>query len=103
MRNRTIIAASRHTMFISQVEREALPKKIRDNPYATFYKVQNFDKNGVVFFWLAKGYVREDAPEANAPKEIVAWYPNLKMWYGSANTFEKAINGAQSEGWLHAE
>lgn len=71
-----------------------------DRKYSHFYVAKNFDENGASFFYLAKGYHDGNTKASN---EIHVWYRNKKMWSGFGNNFEDAINGAQRDGWLHAD
>lgn len=92
---KTIKAASGHLMAICKLD----PNR-QDHPgfgrYTDYYQARNFTEEGVIFFYLAKGY--EDAPN-----QICVWYKNKKMWSSFGKNFKEAIDGAQRDGWLAAE
>lgn len=95
---RTIYSGlTRHTLFVSSINKDELPKGLEyTESYKTFYKVQNWDASGVVFMYLGKGHEQ-------APKQIVAWYRNTgSMWSSFGLTLQEAIEGAQRDGWLSA-
>jgi len=99
--NRTIHVQSGHTLWISTVEREHLPAHLRDTAeYETFYQVRNWDKDGVCFMYLGKGY--HGARNAKDHKEVVVWYRNGGFWSGCGSTLKSAIEGAQKDGWMYA-
>lgn len=57
--------------------------------FTKFYKVTlHFNDN--VILYLAKGY--EDAP-----REVVAFYPNGKMWGSYGKNFAESIRGAHED------
>lgn len=87
---------SGHTLFVRDVDADKLPALNDKDAYTRFYEVRNFDEEGVVFLYLAKGY-------KDAPKQIVAWYPRTKaFWSGYGENFKEAIEGAQKDGWMYA-
>jgi hypothetical protein len=94
-------------MYIRQIARDALPKKIAKSAreYTTFYTVQNFDAEGVIFFYIGKGY-RHPSPEyanvrsAHDPKEYVVIYCNGEMAHGCAENLQGAVEMGQRLGWL---
>ena len=90
---KTVRAASGHTIAIFRVLKSEHPA---GSAYSHFYVAKNFDEEGVTFFYLAKGY-------KDAPNQIMVWYKNKRMWTGFGNNLEEAINGAQRDGWLHAD
>lgn len=101
---------SHHTLYIESITKDELPASVnRENAdnYTTFYVVKNFDAEGVVFFYLGKGY-RHPSPEyandksAHDPKEVVVWYGNGAFFSGRGDTFKEAIENAQKHGWLYA-
>jgi hypothetical protein len=100
MTMKAIQAQSGHTLYVEEIEFDELPHLVRQSEYAEgfqkFYVVKNWDKDGVVFFYLAKlGRMSKT--------EICAFYKNGKFWSGYGKTFEDAINGAQRDGWMYAE
>jgi hypothetical protein len=90
---KTIVATSGHAIAIFKVDSENHPG---GSEYTHYYIAKNFDKEGVTFFYLAKGY-------KDAKDQIHVWYRNKKMWSGFGTNFQTAIAGAQSDGWLAAE
>ena len=54
--------------------------------FTKFYKVTPHLHDDVILY-LSKGY-------EYAPHEIVAFYPNGKMWAGYGNNFKEVIKGA---------
>lgn len=89
---------SNHTLYVREIPSDQIaPLQLKDSDgYTQFYEVRNFDENGVVFMYLAKGL-------KESPKEIVAWYPNTgAFWSGFGTSIKKAIEGAQRDGWLYA-
>ena len=88
---------TKHRLCVEPILRGDLPTRIWEDsqPYAAFYTVKNTDTEGVVFFYLGKGH-----PEA--PREIVAWYPNGEMWASFGTNIPDAIEGAQRNGWMYA-
>jgi len=96
---KTIQAQSGHTLFVKSIPFKQLPEVIRKGDdakrYITFYVVKNWDDEGIIFMYLAKGY-------GQAPNEIVAFYPKGGFWSSFGNTIEQAINGAQKDGWMYA-
>ncbi len=93
--SRLIQAPSGHTLHVELIEREAIPIKLHlsDN-YNRFFVVRNFDEKGPLFFYLGKGHPLV---------EVVAWYPNGRMWSGCGHTMAAAIAGAQRDGWQYAQ
>jgi hypothetical protein len=96
-----IIFAKRtgHTLHVSSIDRAALPANI-EMPFADkfdkFYVVKNWDSNGVVFFYLAKG-------NKLGPNQICGFYGKTgKFWSGYGKTLEAAIDGMQADGWMYA-
>lgn len=87
-----------HTLFVSKIAREELPQAIIDNAssaaFTTFYVVKNWDAQGVVFMYLAKGH-------SQAPSQVCAFYRNGRFWSSYGKTIQKAIEGAQQDGWLY--
>jgi hypothetical protein len=72
--------------------------------YTDFYVVRNWDSTGVVFFYMAKGWHRVGEPAlGKGAKEIHVWYKNKHMWTGYGKNMKDAIEGAQRDGWMHAE
>lgn len=98
---------SGHLLFVHSVDRDELPANVRETleNYTSFYAVRNFDEDGVVFFYLGKGY-RHPSPEyaniraAHDPKEIVVGYLNGKLASGRAENIVDAIQMGQRLGWL---
>lgn len=95
--NKTIHAASGHTLHVASVDRSQMPANlVHAENYTTFYEVRNWDKDGVRFFWMAKG-------NPQAPGQIVVWFAKSgAFWAGFGKTMEAAINGAQADGWMYA-
>jgi hypothetical protein len=91
-------AQSGHTMFVEPITFGELPEVIKTNGYAPqykkFYVVKNFDKDGVIFFYLA-----EEGHQSK--KEIVCFYCNGEFWSSFGKTLKEAIDGAQKDGWMH--
>jgi len=87
---------SNHTLCVVSIPASAMPNFDSKRGFTHFYEVRNFDAEGVVFLYLAKG-------NPSAPREICAWYPNGKFWSGFGTTFQSAIDGAQRDGWLYAD
>lgn len=94
---KTIRTSTGHTMFVESATREELPNDLfAADTYTKFYRVRNFDKTGVIFFYLASG-------NALAPKQIVAWYgKHYAFWSGYGTTLANAIEGAIADGWKYA-
>lgn len=98
---------SGHRLYVEPCDRSALPEGHEGENYTTYYTVKNHDADGVVFFYLGKGY-RHPSPEyandhkAHDPHEIVAIFPNGKLARGSARTFAEGCHMAQRLGWLCA-
>lgn len=65
----------------------------KDN-YKNIYVVRNWDKQGVIFFFIGTNY--------KGSKEHHVWYPNGKMWSSYGTTILKALNGAIRDGWMYA-
>lgn len=88
-----------HTLFVSKIVREELPEAVANNvaseQFSTFYVVKNWDAQGVVFMYLAKGH-------SQAPGQICVFYRSGKFWSSYGKTIQAAIEGAQSDGWLYA-
>ena len=99
--NRTIYAASGHTLHVSTIDRSELPANVCAKhcidllKYDTFYVVRNWDSTGIVFMYLGKGHPQ-------GPKQICAWYRGGAFWSGYGNTLKAAIDGAQKDGWMYA-
>jgi hypothetical protein len=95
----TIIhAQSGHTLFVEPIEFGELPEAVKTNGYAPqykkFYAVKNWDKDGIIFFYLAK--------EGRQSKtEIVCHYCNGQFWSSFGKNFQEAIDGAQKDGWMY--
>lgn len=91
-------AVTGHTLFVSKIAREELPKVIADNTaskmFTTFYVVKNWDAQGVVFMHLAKGH-------SQAPAQVCAFYRSGQFWSSYGKTIQAAIEGAQKDGWLY--
>lgn len=94
---------SSHTLFVSSCSRSDLPKNAteKDN-YTTFYRVQNWDKDGVTFLFLGNGYTGPSGQEKPDSSQVVAWYPNGNFWSSYGKNLKAAIEGAQRDGWLSA-
>ena len=96
-----IIFAKRtgHTLHVSPIDRAALPAHVEAqyaDKYTKFYVVKNWDANGVVFFYLAKGH-------ADAPNQICGFFAKTgKFWSSYGKTLEAAIDGMQADGWMYA-
>lgn len=92
-------AKSGHTLFINKESKvpKNLEKHITD--YRGIYAVQNFDANGVEFMYVAVGYNKQDG---KGSKEIHVFYPNGHMWSSFGTSYQKAIDGAQADGWMYA-
>ena len=91
----TITASTGHTLNVS---------KIVDHPifiegYTKVYEVRNWDTDGHLFMYVAKGCT---AYEGKGKSQTHVFYPNGKMWSGFGTSTEKAINGAIKDGWLYA-
>ena len=87
---------SGHSLFVKSIDRSELPKGLeRTEGFTDFYVVKNFDDEGVVFFYLAKG-------NPAAPREVCGWYRGGKFWDSYGKTIPDAINGMQRDGWLYA-
>lgn len=103
---KNILAKSGHHIYVSSMTKEEfdalnLHDGTPDN-YKNFYKAQNWGPDGVVFFYMAKGY-NNGYTERKHEKEVHVWYPkSKKMWFSFGKNFEDAINGAQADGWLYA-
>lgn len=94
---KTIKTTSGHTMAIekttgsifSSLDLEDFDKE----NYTSYYRVRNWNKTGVVFFYLAR----------YRNGEWHVWYRyTSKMWISRGHTIEAAINGAQRDGWMYA-
>lgn len=98
----TINAQSQHTIAILSIDNE--DAELKDHPAynkdvyknAKFYVARNFNKDGLTFFYLAKGH-------DEAPAQIHVWYKNKNMWSSYGTNFQTAIDGAQRDGWLAAD
>jgi hypothetical protein len=93
----TVKANSGHTIAIFKLD--SLPED-HNHPanwgdYTNFYVAKNFDEDGVIFFYLAKGH-------KHSATQVHVWYRNKKMWHSFGLNFDEAINGAQKDGWLQA-
>lgn len=102
---KTIRTSTGHTMAVNPITSDefdlALPNSQVGCSYKQFYKVCNWDANGAVFFYMAKGYQRDDG--LTAPSEYHVWYPRSQsMWGGFGKNQIDAINGAIRDGWLYA-
>jgi len=87
---------SGHTLFVKKVEVRDLPPNLDYRiEYAEFWVVKNWGDDGVTFMYLGRG-------NPAAPKQIVAWYRNGKMWSSFGTTLQATIEGAQKDGWLYA-
>ena len=95
-----INAQAGHTIFVKKVDRFPGHPASPAN-YASFYQATNFDADGAVFFYLAKGFY-DPKTGVKAPKEVHVWYPNGVMWASFGKSFQDAIDGAQRDGWLAA-
>jgi len=99
--NRTIHAASGHTLHVSSIDKSELSAEVHYKnaetllDFDSFYEVRNWDKGGVVFMYLAKGHI-------NGPTQICAFYRGGGFWSGYGTTFKTAIDGAQRDGWMYA-
>ncbi len=98
---------SGHTFYVHAVDRDELPANVQEalEEYTTFYAVRNWDADGVVFFYLGKGYRHPDARYANDssahdPKELVVGYLNGQVARGRAETIIGAVTMGQRLGWL---
>lgn len=92
---KTVHANSGHSIAIFDLDCPSADHPASPELYSHFYVAKNFDEAGVTFFYLARGY-------KDAPREIHVWYRNKKMWASYGKNFEEAINGAQRDGWRHA-
>ncbi len=106
MSSKMIRAATGHTLCVTHLTAEdfkaALPEVDTDK-YTKFYVVQNWDRGGKIFFYLAKGYHTEYETRAKAAREVHAWYPLSKsMWSSYGADIKSAIDGAARDGWMHA-
>jgi hypothetical protein len=92
-----LYVSSGHHLFIKQINREDLPTGLyASESYTKFYVVKNFDDNGVVFFYLAKGH-------PDAPNQNVVWFGNHHgFWSGFGKTQLTAIEGAMLDAWKYA-
>ena len=98
---------SGHTFYVHAIDRDELPANVQQTleDYTSFYAVRNWDAEGVVFFYLGKGYRHPDARyaddrSAHDPKEIVVGYRNGQLARGRAETIVEAIKMGQELGWL---
>lgn len=93
---RTIKASTGHTMQIQKITAGALPPNcLHSADYDEFWVVRNWDADGVVFFYLGKG-------NPGARQQVVAWYPNGRMWGSYGDTLAAAVEGAIKDGWMYA-
>jgi hypothetical protein len=67
--------------------------------YSKFQAVRNWDKEGVVFMWLARGY--NGGHMKKHAKEIHVFYCNGQLWSGFGNTAQEAVEGAIRDGWMY--
>lgn len=94
--SKTITAQSRHTLFIDEDKSGVARSLVNGDKYTKFYVVKNWDANGVIFFYMAKGH-------KDAPGQYVIWYAKTgAFWSGYGSTMKEAIDGAQKDGWLYA-
>ena len=97
--SKTIHAKSGHTLFVKEIKRKDLPPTVLENEHSkgfkTFYVVKNWDDEGVVFMYLAKGL-------KGVPEQICVFYPKGEFWVSYGKTIVEAINGAQEDGWMYA-
>lgn len=79
-----------HTLYAYNCSRSALPENCEYcDDYGQFYHVPTpWGQN----WWMAKGH-------KNAPKQIVVWYPNGKMWLSYGITLKSALEGAIADAW----
>src|SRR5258708_38827586 len=95
-----ISVQSGHTLFVKKIDAGFEGHPAEPGKYTDFYVVKNFSDDGVTFFYLAKGYHNGDL---KAPREVHVWYKNKRMWTGFGSSMKDAIEGAQRDGWMHAE
>ena len=99
--NRTVHARSGHTLHVSTISKSEISAEVHYKnadtllDFDTFYEVRNWDKDGVVFMYLAKGHV-------GGPTQICAFYRGGGFWGGFGVTLKTAIDGAQLDGWMYA-
>lgn len=87
---------SGHTLYVGKLHVSEVASELSHwSDYKEFWVVKNWDKSGVTFMYLGRGH-------AQAPRQIVAWYPGGKMWSSFGMTLKAAIEGAQRDGWLYA-
>ena len=80
-----------HTLFTNKVD--SLPSNITQDTQTitgSIYEVRNFDKDGVIFFYIAK-----------TSQGWYGWYGNGKFWSGWGKNVQEAIEGMQKDGWMH--
>ena len=94
--SKTINVSTGHELSINSCESTDLPGCPHNYAgYNKFYKVQNWDKNGVVFFYIAKGDYYKN--------EIHVFYGNGNMWTSFGKNFKEAIEGAIQDGWMYTK
>ncbi len=88
------IAKSGHTLDVRRTEKSfsSLPNFVPEK-YSVKYIVRNWDENGSVFFYIARC----------TDGQYHVWYRNSSaMWTSYGETIQKAIDGAQRDGWMYA-
>lgn len=92
---KTILSNSGHTLFVNSIKFSELPQKVRGynsiKGCEKYYTVQNWDSEGVIFMYIGL----KDG-------QYMVWYKNGGFWYSFGTSIEKAINGAQADGWMYA-
>lgn len=90
-----IRTASGHELTVTSVEgaleRASVPALANKDNYPTLYRVW---LAGRVVMYLGKGY-------GEAPREIVAWYPNGRMWSSFGDSLKSTVEGAMKDAWLY--
>ena len=97
--NKIIHAQSGHTLYVESISFDELPENVQKfefiSHYPKLYVVKNWNKDGIVFMYIGAG-------SEDSPKEYVVWYSKGGFWSSFGKNIKDAINGAQSDGWMHA-
>jgi hypothetical protein len=86
-----------HTLFVEAIDAGELPAHLEETEnFTKFYRVRNWDAEGVVFFYLGKGL-------PSAPGQVCGWFRHSgKFWSSYGNNIQEAVDGMQHDGWMYA-
>ncbi len=94
--SKTINTFTGHSMFISSIDKSDMPKTEDNfiNGFTKFYKVQNWNAEGDVFFYLCSG-------NSNGNGEICGFYSNGSFWSHYGTNLKEACEGMMRDGWMY--